>query len=158
MPTLQEIQQAIVARAQSHEGKPYFIGAIGPDSFDCNGHLDDCWSFNGVQDVYPWQLRHAAADYPSLSQVAWEDRAPGDAVCFGDPDTKVCHHVCIVLDADHLQGANHGSPKNDGESDADYVKRMAAQDGGAGARVCTVPSTYWWTHRLCVVRPTALSA
>lgn len=144
-------EQAVI-EARSHVGAPYFYGADGPSEFDCNGLLERCWLVAGV---YPWATRRAAAIYPSLPQVAWNDRLPGDAVCYGSW-AGGAHHVVIVASFDELIGANHGTPPLSLENDEDYRRRMRAQDGGAGARVCIVPADYWRSERLCVVRPEGL--
>ncbi len=145
-------RDVIVATARGLVGSPYFIGADGPREFDCNGAIERCWK---SADVYPWPVRRAARDYPTLPHVEWEDRLPGDVVCFG-PNPAVCSHVALVADLSTLIGANHGGPKIPLEDDDDYRRRMKAADQGRGARVCVVGADYWKSARLCVVRAPAL--
>jgi cell wall-associated NlpC family hydrolase len=151
----QELYDAISRRALLHVGKPYFIGADGPDEFDCNGLVFDVLRRNGLRDCYPGNRRTAAELWQGWQVVPWSERQCGDVACFGDT-LSGCHHVVLVVKPDLWVGANHGSRRFPKESDATYRARLAQADRGAGARVCVVNDDYWASARLGVVRPHTL--
>lgn len=152
-------RSAITRRAVSRINCPYFIGADGPDEFDCNGLIEDAFVGNDMGDFYPWDERYSAASWWKVGKkiwpVAWENRAPGDVVCYGD--SGIAHHVMMVIDHSALIGACSGTPKLTSEDDVTYRSRMKRQDAGRGARVKLVGSNYWSSARLGLIRIPALT-
>lgn len=73
--------EVVVRRALEHLGKPYVLGAVGPDQFDCSGLVMFCLGPEGF--VFPV---HAAAligtdeNYPLIEKP--RDLLVGDVVCF----------------------------------------------------------------------------
>jgi hypothetical protein len=73
--------EVVVMRALEHLGKPYVLGAAGPDRFDCSGLVMYCLKPEGFEFPY-----HAAEvigtdeRYPLIKNP--RDLLPGDVVCF----------------------------------------------------------------------------
>ncbi len=73
--------EVVVLRAMEHLGKPYVLGAVGPDQFDCSGLVMYCLEPEGFEFPY-----HAAAvigtdeRYPLIENP--RDLLAGDVVCF----------------------------------------------------------------------------
>lgn len=73
--------ETVVLRAKQHMGKPYVLGAAGPDQFDCSGLVMFCLGPEGFEFPY-----HAAAligtdeNYPLIERPI--DLLVGDVVCF----------------------------------------------------------------------------
>ena len=73
--------EVVALRALEHLGKPYVLGATGPDQFDCSGLVMYCLTPEGFEFPY-----HAAAiigtdeRYPLIEDP--RDLLVGDVVCF----------------------------------------------------------------------------
>ncbi|MBR1820424.1 MAG: C40 family peptidase [Clostridia bacterium] len=73
--------EVVALRAMEHLGKPYALGAAGPDRFDCSGLVMYCLEPEGFEFPY-----HAAAvigtdaRYPLIKNP--RDLLVGDVVCF----------------------------------------------------------------------------
>ena len=73
--------EVVVMRALEHLGKPYVLGAAGPDQFDCSGLVMYCLTPDGFEFPY-----HAAEiigtdeRYPLITNP--RDLLAGDVVCF----------------------------------------------------------------------------
>ena len=73
--------EVVVLRAKEHLGKPYLLGAAGPDKFDCSGLVMFCLSPEGFEFPY-----HAAAvigtDEAFTLIESPRELLVGDVVCF----------------------------------------------------------------------------
>lgn len=150
--TLSKIRETMAATARGMIGWPYFWGSDGEEDpgsdlqreTDCSGLI---FRVGNAAAIYGFPRLNAHAISLSFVPVAWEKRDVGDVVCYGDAP-GACHHVMLVLDADHLIGAVHGREPLEGESDEAYRAAMAEKNAG----VQIMPSAYWESKRIGVVR------
>lgn len=73
--------EVVVLRALEHLGKPYVLGAAGPDRFDCSGLVMYCLEPEGY--VFPYHSAEIIGTderYPHITNP--RDLLAGDVVCF----------------------------------------------------------------------------
>lgn len=154
-----EIRDRIVKRWLSLVGTPYFYGGESENGIDCSGLVRVSWSAEGV---WPFGERDgtAAMLWASCPHIPWDDRQPGDVVCYGRGG--LAFHCVGVIDANQLVGANSGEPfetRRAGETAGDYAKRRDEYVGrmaARGAKVKVTDADYWASARLGVIRAPAL--
>ena len=73
--------EVVVLRALEHLGKPYVLGAAGPDRFDCSGLVMYCLTPEGFEFPYhSAEIIGTDENYPLLKSP--HDLLPGDVICF----------------------------------------------------------------------------
>ena len=73
--------EVVVRRALEHLGKPYVLGAAGPDRFDCSGLVMYCLTPEGFEFPYhSAEIIGTDENYPLLKSP--HDLLPGDVICF----------------------------------------------------------------------------
>ena len=126
--------EAAIAAARTQIGKPYLLGATGPDRFDCSGLV--VWAFQQVgisvidrlgRTSYNMYDRAPAAGLA----VPYSQRRRGDLVFWYDPSVRRVGHVAIYLGDNRILQA---SPRGVNESivtststfqlKTDYVVRL----------------------------------
>ncbi len=73
--------ERVALRALEHLGKPYVLGAAGPDRFDCSGLVMYCLTPEGFE--FPWHAAEIIGTderYPLIESP--RDLLVGDVVCF----------------------------------------------------------------------------
>ncbi len=89
---------SVIAKAESALGKPYVMGAAGPDAFDCSGLI--CWAY-GVSRTTAQGLCN------ECSRVSVSERQPGDLIFFqGTYDCgETVTHVGIYIGSNMMINA-----------------------------------------------------
>lgn len=73
--------EVVVMRALEHLGKPYVLGAAGPDRFDCSGLVMYCLGPEGFEFPYhSAEIIGTDERYPLITSP--HDLLPGDVICF----------------------------------------------------------------------------
>lgn len=92
---------SVIGKAESALGKPYVMGAAGPDAFDCSGLV--CWAF-GIGRATAQGL------YNECSKVSVSERQPGDLIFFsGTYDCgETVTHVGIYIGSNTMIDAEDG--------------------------------------------------
>ena len=73
--------EVVALRALTHLGKPYVLGAAGPDKFDCSGLVMYCLGPEGFEfPVHAAALIGTDENYPLIENP--HDLLVGDVVCF----------------------------------------------------------------------------
>ena len=73
--------EVVVRRALEHLGKPYVLGAEGPDQFDCSGLVMYCLAPDGFEfELHAAALIGTDERYPLITNP--RDLLAGDVVCF----------------------------------------------------------------------------
>ena len=73
--------EVVVLRALPHLGKPYVLGAAGPDQFDCSGLVMYCLEPEGfVFPIHSAELIGTDENYPLITSP--RELLVGDVVCF----------------------------------------------------------------------------
>ena len=158
-PELDDRVRRALSFLLDQKGKPYFYGAEGPDEWDCSGlfrrtllegafwpitgdaNVATCWTAGN--DVFP--------------RVEWTERQPLDGVVFGDVRTGKAFHLVVVLERDHLVGANGGGPRwHAGSAQEEPIEHYRKRMADRGARVKVTGPDYWPNSRLGVIRPAGL--
>ena len=73
--------EVVTMRALQELGKPYVLGAVGPDQYDCSGLVMACLGPEGFE--FPWhsaQIIGTDENYPLIANP--RDLLTGDVVCF----------------------------------------------------------------------------
>jgi len=85
-------REQIVHRARAAIGRPYRLGARGPDAFDCSGLVVYSYAASGLS-----RLPHSSrALYASTRHIPLDELLPGDLLFF-DFDGKGVSHVAIFV-------------------------------------------------------------
>ena len=84
-------------------GKPYVLGGVGPDVYDCSGLIQAAWQAVGV--TLP---RISGQQFQATVRIQYEDLQPGDLVFFGPSGAK---HVGMYLGNDKMLDA--ANPRRD---------------------------------------------
>lgn len=157
------IRDKIIDAARAELGVPYYYGGKpgNPHGLDCSGLIEVAW-LSG--EVWPYGHNDASAEmlWIDCPKIPWQDRLPGDAICYGT-DNKA-HHIVLVEDKDHIIGANHGEPFPEWDKRREtyaafelrqgvYIKQMEAK----GAMVVRAGIDYWASQRLGVIRAPKLN-
>ncbi len=93
--------ESLIASAEQQLGKPYILGAKGPDAFDCSGLIYYCLNQSGYEIGYQTSGDWANSGYTTIPTM--DELIRGDIVCFKG-------HVAIylgngmMLDASSSQG------------------------------------------------------
>jgi cell wall-associated NlpC family hydrolase len=88
-----------VAFALTQQGKPYELGAEGPDAYDCSGLVWRAWQHAGLA----WERMTAAAQWQWLHQRGHDVLAaqvgPGDLLFYAKDanDPASIHHVAMAI-------------------------------------------------------------
>lgn len=73
--------EVVVLRALEHLGKPYVLGAAGPDKFDCSGLVMYCLTPEGYEFPYhSAEIIGTDERYPHITDP--RDLLAGDVICF----------------------------------------------------------------------------
>ncbi|MBR2798538.1 MAG: C40 family peptidase [Clostridia bacterium] len=73
--------EVVVMRALEHLGKPYVLGAAGPDRFDCSGLVMYCLTPEGFEFPYhSAEIIGTDERYPLITNP--RDLLAGDVICF----------------------------------------------------------------------------
>ena len=73
--------EVVVLRAMEHLGKPYVLGAAGPDQFDCSGLVMYCLEPEGFEfAIHSAELIGTDERYPLIADP--RELLVGDVVCF----------------------------------------------------------------------------
>ena len=90
----------LLSEAQRHKGKPYRMGATGPNVFDCSGFTSYVFAKIGIK-----LLRTASAQYTMGMPVERHSLQPGDLVFFTRSSVRGVGHVGIVYSVDKKTGS-----------------------------------------------------
>lgn len=99
LPTTSVLAGQAIKYAQDQIGEPYVWGAVGPDSFDCSGLVQQAWKAAGV--VIP---KYSQTQYDQAGvHVPLSQAQPGDLVFWGyGRDPQAVHHVALYLGDDEI--------------------------------------------------------
>ncbi|CAB1249964.1 MAG: NlpC/P60 family protein [Oscillospiraceae bacterium] len=113
---------SVIAKAESALGKPYVMGAAGPDAFDCSGLI--CWAY-GVSRTTAQGLCN------ECSRISVSERQPGDLIFFQGTYNcgETVTHVGIYIGSNMM---------------------IDAEDGGVSE--CSTESSYNLQHFYCYGR------
>lgn len=78
-------------------GKPYVLGGVGPEVYDCSGLIQAAWRAVGVS-----LPRVSGQQFQATVRIDYEDLQPGDLVFFGSRGSK---HVGMYLGDDTMLDA-----------------------------------------------------
>lgn len=118
---------SIVARAESLVGKPYKVGAYGPDAFDSSGLVYYVVTQAGV---YVEKLEHCQgyannANWQKITDKA--DLQPGDILFFHGGDTEEIQHAGIYVgDGKMIDASSSHGKVTERSCDTDYWKEHFA--------------------------------
>ncbi len=90
---------ALIEAAQQHLGKPYVLGAKGPNSFDCSGFVYYALNQSGTGIGYMTSSGWAKSSYTTIGSMA--EMQPGDIICFKG-------HVGIYMGNDQMIDCGNG--------------------------------------------------
>ncbi|MGW8114534.1 C40 family peptidase [Caproicibacterium sp. NSD3] len=113
---------SVIAKAESALGKPYVMGAAGPDAFDCSGLI--CWAY-GISRTTAQGLCN------ECSRISVSERQPGDLIFFQGTYNcgETVTHVGIYIGSNMM---------------------IDAEDGGVSE--CSTESSYNLQHFYCYGR------
>ena len=163
--------EVVVLRAMEHLGKPYVLGAVGPDQFDCSGLVMYCLTPEGFEFPY-----HAAAvigtdeRYPLITRPL--DLLAGDVVCFDTvADKDPSDHMGFYIGGNHFVHASSTGEVKISALEDFYLERftgarryvqpycylptqaqIAAWFDGTGIPEKLAPVTAWLGERFAPVR------
>ena len=97
-----EAGKKVVAEARSHIGKPYLMGANGPDLYDCSSHAQTSYAAAGLE------VPRAADDQHTFFKqkgalVPVEKAQPGDMIFFSNTYCPGVSHVGIVTKPGNIE-------------------------------------------------------
>ncbi len=113
--------ESFIAAASAQLGKPYILGAKGPDAFDCSGFIYYCLNQIGYQIDYMTSGGWAKSGYTTVSSMS--ELMRGDVVCFNG-------HVGIYL----------GNGRMIDASSSDAQVRVSSELATSG---------YWTSNFIC---------
>ena len=101
-PLVKGDAESILAYAKEFIGRPYHLGASGPDQFDCSGFIWYVFKHEGYE-----LTRLSAKQYTEGCPVEdFGDLQKGDLVFFGGRrNVRIVGHVGIVTDIDYKSGS-----------------------------------------------------
>jgi len=100
--------ERLMEEAAKHIGKPYLMGANGPDAFDCSSFVSWVYTRSGVYTLSRQQRRKAADIHKLTENVLPDNKVKGDLVFFrkagqttGDDITHVGIYIgkCMMIHA-----------------------------------------------------------
>ncbi len=102
VPAVKGDAESILAYAKTFLGRPYHLGASGPDQFDCSGFIWYVFKHEGYE-----LTRLSAKQFTEGCPVEdFGDLQKGDLVFFGGRrNVRIVGHVGIVADIDHKSGS-----------------------------------------------------
>jgi peptidoglycan hydrolase-like protein with peptidoglycan-binding domain len=106
----QEKCEALIEYAKTFLGRPYVLGAEGPNSFDCSGLTWYVYKHFGV--TLPRHAREQGYGNYGVKITSKDKLMPGDLVFFNSirSDSDLCDHVAIYIgDMKIIQSPNTGS-------------------------------------------------
>lgn len=129
--------------AMTLRGKPYVLGAKGPNAFDCSGLLNyavkqSLGKYSLKIDEFP---RLAADIYKKVVKISPEDREPGDLIFFSENGR--ISHVGLYMGRYKDTNLANGKDRLDGR----IVFLNAASAGPeTGVVLSAVDEPYWKKH------------
>ncbi|MBR1722318.1 MAG: C40 family peptidase [Treponema sp.] len=133
----------LIKYAMTLRGKPYRLGAQGPDAFDCSGFLN--YSVKQSLGKYSLKIaefpRLAAEIYDKVVKISPEEREPGDLIFFSEHG-KISH-VGLYMGKYKDTNLEDGKDRLDGR----IVFLNAASAGPqTGVVLSAVDEPYWKKH------------
>lgn len=107
--TPNQIVDAVIGAARAELGKPYKLGAEGPDRFDCSGLVDWCFRTTGHYELIG-SARRLAAGYAHwfANQGHYthdlSKRQRGDLITYSHDGSRITH-IAIYLGSDRIISA-----------------------------------------------------
>lgn len=103
---------SVIGKAESALGKPYVMGAAGPDAFDCSGLV--CWAY-GISRATAQGLCN------QCSKVSVSERQPGDLIFFAGTYNcgETVTHVGIYIGSNTMIDAEDGGV-SEGSTESSY--------------------------------------
>ena len=129
--------------AMTLRGKPYKLGAQGPDAFDCSGFLN--YAARMSLKKYSLKIkkfpRRAADIYKKVLHISAEEKEPGDLIFFSS-NGKISH---VGIYVGRYKDINPDNGKN--RLDGRIVFLSATSDGPErGVVLSAVDEPYWKSH------------
>lgn len=99
-----------IAEAKKHIGKPYQLGAAGPDTFDCSGLTSVAWSAAGVSIT-----RTSRSQYKHVLKISLSNIRPGDLLFWGtgagSNNADSIYHVAMYIgNGQMIEAVRPGKP------------------------------------------------
>lgn len=110
-----EAEADVVAVAESVKGRPYELGAEGPDRFDCSGLVHYAYAQAGYQVP-----RTTEEQFRAARPVARSEKEPGDLIFFAVDGLNVSHVGIYGGDGRFLHAPSPGSEVSWADLDDDY--------------------------------------
>ena len=126
-PTSAEIGHAIATNAQTLVGKPYKVGAYGPDAFDSSGLVHYVITQAGVyvEKLENCQRYADNANWQKITNKA--DLQPGDILFFyGDAFTEINHAGIYIGNSKMIDASSANGKVTERSCDTDYWKEHFA--------------------------------
>lgn len=95
IPNAGEAAKRIVEEARSHIGKPYVMGANGPDAYDCSSHAQTSYAAAGIDVPRTADVQHDFFKGKN-ALVDINQAQPGDMIFFSNTYCDGVSHVGIV--------------------------------------------------------------
>ena len=116
--------EVVVTRALEHLGKPYVLGAEGPDAFDCSGLVMYCLIPEGFAfPIHSAALIGTDEAYPLIQSPA--DLMTGDVVCFDTiQDQDPSDHMGFYLGGGRFVHASSTGEVKISELEDFYLERF----------------------------------
>ncbi len=115
----------VLNEGQTHLGKKYKRGAVGPNIFDCSGFTSFIFRKIGIE-----LNRTSASQYQQGVKVNKEDLKPGDLVFFSGSVSRHIGHVGVVTSVDKtnrsfkfIHASNRGVVIDDFAKSSYYIRR-----------------------------------
>ena len=116
--------EVVVMRALEHLGKPYVLGAEGPDQFDCSGLVMYCLAPEGfVFPIHQAALIGTDENYPLIEHP--RDLLAGDVVCFDTvQDRDPSDHMGFYIGGNRFVHASSTGEVKISELEDFYLERF----------------------------------
>jgi len=79
--------------ARKQIGKPYLLGASGPDKFDCSGLTSQAWLNAANRNI----TRTSRSQYQAVKKISYSEMRPGDLIFWArnPSDPGSIYHVAM---------------------------------------------------------------